>query len=205
MKNIRITNGFKKLSPADLLTRASFIKNSISNNPHFPSPTPSIDQLEESITIFSEATVKAETGDKQQIAVRNQAKELLIQQLHRLANFVLFAADNDEVAASSSGLTISKTPSASEIGLPKELKLKNGINKGELELSFRRVAGVKAYMYQVTESPVTADSKWHSDLSTISRNLFSGLKSGAEYSCRVAAIGANRQVVFSEVVSRIAL
>ena len=93
----------------------------------------------------------------------------------------------------------------SEIGLPQNLKLKSGLNKGELELSFPRVAGVKAYMYQLTESPATADSNWHSDLSTISKNVFKGLQSGKEYCCRVAAIGANRQVVYSDVVSRIAL
>jgi len=89
MKNFRITNGFKKLANAELLGKASAIKNCLTNNLHFPSPVPSLAQLEEAINSFSGAVQKAESGDKQAIAVRNQQKEVLVKLLHRLGNYVL--------------------------------------------------------------------------------------------------------------------
>ena len=127
-------------------------------------------------------------------------------QLHLLGNFVLHMSGNNEVVATSSGFNISKTPEPRPaITIPEGLVLKNGLNKGELDLKFERVAGARSYLYEITPGPVTGQSQWQSVMSTVSKNLFAGLESGKEYSCRVAAVGVKKQVVYSDVVSRIVL
>ena len=47
---------------------------------------------------------QAEGGNKQDVAVKNQDRQTLIDQLHLLGNYVLFTAGGNEVIATSSGL-----------------------------------------------------------------------------------------------------
>ena len=88
---------------------------------------------------------------------------------------------------------------------PEGLVLKEGDNRGDLKLKLKKVKGARAYMYQIAASPLTAGSKWESSLSTVTSKTFTGLESGKEYNCRVAAVGKNEQVIYSDTVSRIAL
>ena len=67
------------------------------------------------------------------------------------------------------------------------------------------MAGATAYVYEITPSPLTEQSAWESSMNTVSKKMFTALESGKEYNCRVAAVGIKEQVVYSEVVSRIAL
>ncbi len=207
MKIFRITNGFDRMTDAYLLVRASFIRDSIAANPSaFPTPSPTLADIGENVADFQTAVHKAETGNRQDIAVKNDLRQALINQLHLLGNYVLFTAAGDEVIATSSGFNISKQPAPRPaITNPDGLSLKNGINRGELELSFKRVAGANAYLYEITPSPITDNSNWETVMTTITKNLFDGLESGKEYNCRVAAIGVKQQMAYSNVVSRIAL
>lgn len=206
MKFFRITNGFTEMTDAYLLVRAGVISNSIGGNANFPTPSPSLQDVNTTISSFSAAVEAAESGDRQAVAFKNQVRETLIMQLHLLGNYVLFTAANDEVKAQSSGFHISKMPQPSPaLTSPQGLELTNGVNKGELKLRFKKVPGAKAYLYEITRSPVTAESKWESMLATVCKNQFAGLESGQEYSCRVAAIGVKKQVAYSDVVARIAL
>ncbi|HUC80210.1 MAG TPA: hypothetical protein VMR70_04805 [Flavisolibacter sp.] len=134
------------------------------------------------------------------------ARSNLVDKLHLLGNYVLFTAAGDKIKVMTSGFTISKVPQATlAISVPEGLALSNGANRGELLLRLRRVVGARAYMYQITPFPVTAESKWGSSLSTVCKMKFTGLQSGREYACRVAAIGVKQQEMYSDVVSRIAL
>lgn len=206
MRTFRITNGFNELSDAYLIVRATFIKSSLTGNASFPQPVPSLTDLGASIDAFSNAVQAAEGGSRQDIAVKNSLRETLVNQLHLLGNYVLFTAAGDEVVATSSGYNISKQPTPQPpITSPDGVALANGINRGELELSCKKVAGARSYVHELTPWPVTADSQWQSVPSTSIKNLFTGLDSGKEYAGRVTAIGVKQQVVYSDVVSKIAL
>ena len=206
MKFFRITNGFDRMSDANLMVKGLFIHQSMAGNASFPTPTPTLDTLDTTLTQFQNALQNAETGNHQDIALRNQLRQTLITQLHLLGNYVLFTAAGNEVVATSSGFSISRPPAPKPpIAVPEGLSLKNGLNKGELELSLKRVAGARSYVYEITASPVTAQSQWESVMSTVSKNLFAGLESGREYACRVAAVGVKKQLVYSDVITRVAL
>lgn len=127
-------------------------------------------------------------------------------QLHLLDNYVLFTAAGDEVVATSSGFELSKQSVPSSVIInPEGVALANGLNRGELELSCKRVSGAKSYVHEITTWPVSNTSEWQTVMGTSAKNLFAGLESGKEYAGRIAAVGVKQQVVYSEVVSRIAL
>lgn len=206
MKFFKTTNGFAALTDSELVTRSNYIVTAMTGNPHFTTPTPELADVIAAINGFENALEVALQGNRNDIALKNQRRNELITILHLLSNYVLFTAQNNEVIAKSSGFTISRIPQpAPAIVAPENLQLKSGANKGELQLKFKKVAGARAYMYEITPGPVTPESKWVSLLDTVAKQTFTGLQSGTEYYCRVAAIGIKRQVVYSGTVSRVAL
>lgn len=206
MKNLRMKNGFNRLGDADLCVKAGAILTSLTDNPHFPAPYPSLTEVADTLTAYSTAVQKAADKGLQQIAEKNQLKGVLISQLHNLSNYVLHCAAGNAAVAITSGFTIGRPRQLRPpLTVPENLVLTNGISRGELLLKLKRVANVQGYLYEITPHPSTTESEWERNLSTVSKFLFTGLVSGKEYCCRVAAIGIKEQVVYSEVVSRIAL
>ena len=157
MRLFKITNGFDQMTDAYLIVRASTIKSSIIAHPnYFPDPTPTMGDLGGTITAFTLAVEKAEGGDRQLIAMKNAIRQTLIDNLHLLGNFVLFAAGGNEVIGRASTFNISKQPAPRPaLTVPQGLVLSNGLNKGELQLKFKQVAGAKAYVYEIALSPLT--------------------------------------------------
>lgn len=207
MRLFKITNGFDQMIDALLLVRAKNIRAGVANHAdYFPSPSPSMNAIDDSITAFTAALLAAEGGNRLKVAEKAAARQTLITNLHLLGNYVLYRAEGNEVIAKSSNFNISRQPTPRpSLTVPQGLALSNGLNKGELKLKFKRVAGATAYLYEITPSPVTEDSVWDSSMNTVSKKMFAGLESGKEYNCRVAAIGIKEQVIYSEAVSRIAL
>jgi hypothetical protein len=138
------------------------------------------------------------------VAIKNQRRDELIEQLHLMGNYVLYTCAGDRVMAISSGYSIAKTPSpAPEVTKAENQKLDEGINSGQLSYSFEKVPGARSYVYQATQEPLTENSMWSSEMGTKRRFLFSGLESGKRYWVRVAAVGIGGQTVYSDPLSRI--
>jgi len=186
--------------------RARNIHTSMTGNANFQTPSPSLTDLNAAITAFEASVDAADGGSRQEIAVKNQNKEILINVLHLLGNYVLFTSVNNEVVATSSGYKVGKQPlPAPPLTKPEQPVLVNGLNRGELELSCKAVKGAKSYVHEITATPVTTASVWKPITATRSKFMFTGLESGKEYGCRVAAIGVRQQMVYSDVVTRIAV
>jgi hypothetical protein len=206
MKQLKVVNGFTEMSNERLLVKATLINTSMAGNPAFPTPVPSLTDLAGAIGLFQADVLAAEGGDKLAIAERDQQRDVLVNVLHLLGNYVLFTSAGDEVKAKSSGFGIGKIPApAPPMTTPTGLELKNGVNKGELKLRFRRVLGARSYRYDITPGPLTQNNVWESSSGTIAKKQFSGLESGKEYYCRVVAIGIKDQEVISDAVSRFAV
>lgn len=206
MERIKMKNGFARLGDAALLLKANIILKAMTANPHFPSPSPTLAEVTDTSTAYALAVELAANGGRQQIAEKNQLKAALIGQLQLLSHYVLYCAAGDVAVAVGSGFAISAPRSARPpLTAPAGLVLTNGLNRGELLLKQRRVPNVLSYQYQITPHPMTPESQWHSVDCTQSKYLFKGLESGKEYCCRVIAVGAKRQLTYSEAVSRIAL
>ena len=73
--------------------------------------------------------------------------------------------------------------------------------RGQAALRVKKVSGAKVYMYQYTKVQPADESVWLSVGSSDREHTFTDLESGVRYWFRVVAIGINKQVAFSPVVT----
>lgn len=204
MSILRITNGFPKLSDSKLLSRSAQINLAMTGNANFPTPTPTLAALQTALTEFESALAKATTGSELDKAIKNDRRQELIDLLHALGNYVLFTVSGDRTKAVSSGFGIAKQPEPlPPITKPENLQVTEGLNAGELVIKFKRVLGARCYMIQYAEDTTTGELMWQSQTTTTSRYTLKQLQSGKKYQVRIAVVGTNGQLVYSDAVTRI--
>jgi hypothetical protein len=204
MTILRITNGFNRMSDDYLLGRADNIHVSMMGNENFTTPTPTMAALATSIGDFRLAVSKAENGSELDVAVKNDKRNELIDLLHSLGNYVLFTVDGDRTKAISSGFRIAKEPSPMPpITKPENLQVAEGINAGELNIKFKRVIGARSYMIQFAEETTSGAPVWQSQTCTTSKFTLKQLQSGKKYQVRIAVVGTNEQLLYSDPVWKI--
>ena len=204
MKLLTIANGFTRQSDAGLELRATGIHTALTGNLAFPDPSPTLDDLESAIQSFSTALINCRDGDRLKVAIKNQKREELITMLQLLGDYVLFKSAGDSVKALSSGFSIGKQPEpAPPIDKPKNLRVEQGKNSGELVNKVNRVKGAIAYLYQYATDAMMAEDNWQWILCSRSTCNLLNLQPGTKYNCRVGAIGPREQLVYSDVISRV--
>ena len=96
-----------------LLTYAGSIAKSMTGNPHFPNPSPSLAALTAAITTLSAAESATLTRTKGAVAARNTAKATLVTLLRQLQGTIQVAADadaeNSAAIIQSTGVALRKT------------------------------------------------------------------------------------------------
>ena len=202
MKKINL--GFNRYTDAALLVLAQAILAALTGNAFFPAPIPALADLQTAINDYMAALSAAQEGGKTNVATKNARKQELIDLLIQLGNYVMLTANGDEVMLTSSGFPLTKERQPlPPLVQPEIIKLENGINSGELNVIITSVPGARTYVYQYTQDPLTDNSNWASNNSTLVKFSFNNLEAGKKYWCRVAAYGRNEQVVYSNAVSRI--
>jgi hypothetical protein len=204
MKQLTITNGFTRMSDDNLSVKASQINAAMTGNPSFVDPVPSLADLSDAIEAFNTALNNSRDGDRLKAAIKNQKREELIELLHLLADYVLFKSEGDTVTAMSSGFTIGKSPEPREITKPQNPRLLQGENSGELIPKVDRVPGAIGYLHQYATEAEMAQAKWTTIPSSRSKCRIANLTPGTRYFYRVAALGTKDQLIYSDVVNRIA-
>lgn len=201
---VRITNGFSKLSDANLLAKAVGIQTAMTGNTNFPTPNPTLAQLATAISDFQAAMGAADSGDRNDIADKNAKKTALITVLNNLGSYVVYTVQGDLDKAKTSAFDFVKpsTPSL-PLGKPSNLVLQDGLNAGEVLTTFDKAESARNYLCQTTPDPLTEQSVWQSQNSTVTKVLITGLPSGQKVWFRIAALGIDGQLVYSDVVSRV--
>lgn len=199
----RPLNGFESMSDPVLANTASIVRTAMDGNANFTTPVPALTALQAAIDAF-EAQLEQGRGSTYGSALKKEKRNELIDVLHSLGRYVDFTANGDEVIILSSGFSVTKqyAPKPPIQGIT-NLQLKDGLNAGEVALSFERAANATGYLYQFTQDPVTAASTWQSQPGTTSKNTITNLQSGVAYWFRVVALGVNDQSVTSLPVKRI--
>lgn len=202
----KLTNGFARLSDSKLEEKAQFIITQIGNNVgSFATPDPALTVLQDALAVFNEAVTAAKTGDRFDIAIKTQKKQDLVELLQLELVYVEYIAKGDPVILASSGFDLAKQPSPTpELTKPENLKVINSDQSGELIISVDAVPNAVSYLHQFSIDPLLKDSSWQSLTSSQSKNNLTNLTPGVLYYCRVGAVGRKNQVMFSDVVSRIA-
>ena len=202
---LRITNGLESFSDAKLLEKCNFIHRQMTTRSSvFPTPSPTMAVLGDACEEFQLALNKALGGDRMLVAQKNNQRQALIELMHKLSYYVLFAASGDRLVAMESGFSVIKEPTPVIITKPTHLKVINSDQQGELLVSIKRVKGARAYLHQYSTDPLLKEESWMSMRGSTTKCKISGLKPGTLYYLRVVVIGSKDQVMFSDVVSRIA-
>jgi hypothetical protein len=196
-----ISFGRNRFSDAALVTKAHYIIQLMTENPAYPSPSPTIANVVKATDSYESALSNASSGAREAIVLKNNARTELETVLHQLAEYVQITSKGDEATILSGGFDVKKKPSP--VGIldkPKSLTVKQGGNSGSVELVSSIVPHAQFYIFEYTPAPVTPDSVWESVVHTKHALLLEGLEGLREYAFRVAGGGTSNVRIWSDTV-----
>ena len=202
MKKKPLLLNFKPYSDSNLETLASLVVSSMMGNENFPDAHAPVHNLQQVTDQFFKAVTDAGTGDRVKISFKNDVKAVLVKQLRALGEYVISKANGSETVLLSSGFPLPVNNGGGKLQKPERFVVLPG-QIGEIILKVKRVAGVKAYVYQYTSiDPSNGESRWQTIFETKSKTVIRGLPLGVQFWFRIAAIGPGGDVVYTESLSR---
>ncbi len=202
MRAQKVTLSFRSISDSDFLKQGVFINGSMTGNPSFPDPIPTMAQVLAGVTSYSGWLSAASGLGRNNVAQKNKARLDLEGQLQQLGMYVMYVANGDAAILTSSGFTLSKMPEPSYISNPGNVTLKNGVTSGELVDSVKNVDAARLYFHEISETAPAEATVWTRSQSSKSRFVFTGLTPGKQYWVRVAAVGSGEQLAYSTVATQ---
>ncbi|RWU07720.1 fibronectin type III domain-containing protein [Pedobacter chitinilyticus] len=197
MQKPKLSTSHSKYSDAELEVKTAGVIAGLTNNPGFPTPIPTLEEIKIALEAFSISVVKAREGGKTETLVRDQKRKVLTDLLEKLALYVQLTSD-DEAVLSSSGFSLAKTPEP--IGI---LTKPQGFSvhpemPGTIKVMLNAIKGAGSYLY---ENRKKGEEIWRVTVHTKSNLLITGLESGVLYEFRVAGVGSDPQRVYSDILS----
>jgi hypothetical protein len=206
MSKPKILVGFTRYSDSALIVKAQEIITHMTNNPRFSKPVPAIADITKNCADFEASVAIAQSGSKTDTAIKNQKREVLENALGNLGLYVQANGNNDESTLLSSGFDLKKDKSpVGTLPKPENLKIMPGNGSGTLKVSVNSIDGADSYLFEYALMPITDNSEWVLKPSSKANISVSGLESGKQYAFKVAALGSNPDVVFSDIASSFVL
>lgn len=196
-----LTTDFVPYNDADFLAFARNVVFNMRNNPHFTDPVPPLDTIGELVNEFNDSLPDASMKNKVDISVKNTLRKQLEHQLGRLAFYVMYVADDDEVILISSGYNLTKKRAGNNLGEAGTPTLTSGISSGEIVSMIRAVKCAKYYLFEITRGDLTNESIWETHSCSRRKYTFTNLTPGQKYWVRIAVLGTGKQKVYSNPVS----
>ncbi len=199
----KVVKSFKRLSDANLLAFGNNVTVSMAAAIGiFPTPTPSLESINNALGDFAELIQTAAGRDKVQVQLKNQIRFELLMMLSQLADYVN-SITTEASQLVQTGFELNKVPTPVTLEAPTRMVLLDGPNNGELILKFRRAKGALSYLHQYTTDALLPEDSWVSIPSSTTTYTFKGLTRGTTYYVRSVAVGSNQQTVNSIVVNRV--
>jgi hypothetical protein len=202
MKTRKVSISFSNYTDANLENKAEHILASMTGNPAFADPIPTLAQLQDAVTAYSNALVAAAGLGKNAVAEKNKSRKNLEALLKQLGMYVMYVANGDIAILTSSGYTLTKEDEPRHITNPGAVTLTNGITSGEMVAAVKTVQGASSYVHEITTELPTNNTVWTSNVSTRSRFTYRDLEPGKKYWVRVAAVGRDEQIAYSPVTAQ---
>ena len=198
-----IKRGTSNLRDADLSVLVKHILEKMTGNTNFTTPTPTLAVITTALADYETALAEAKTRDKDKVLVKNLRKGKLKDKIHQLFDYVNLTGGTDIEVLDSSGFPLVKerTP-VGDMPKPEGLKVTLGDGEGIVSVRIKKVSGAESYVYQYIISPSPEVENWSVVNDPSSRILLKGLEPGTQYKFRVAAVGANGQGPWSDVITR---
>ncbi len=191
---------YKSWSDTKLSTETLRIQNSMTDNPLFPAPSPTMEVFGEAVGAYVLQLAKAGSRDKSAVAAKNARRVQLITLCEQLGYSASNTANGDVEALVSTSLPLKKKRQSVVIAPPSNFRIANGMNPGDLDLRVDSMRGAVSFKFEYTQDPPTATSVWVETVCSTSRCTFKNLESGKRYWFRVAAIGSKGQMVWGETL-----
>ena len=185
-------------APAVLAVTEAILR-AMTDNPSFPSPTPSLAAVSAALADLRDAEVATRTRTRGTVATRNERRAVLVGLLVRLKAYVQGVADEDPEHAGalieSAGMSVKKSAAPAK----PVFQVKPGAVSGFVRMAARS-AGDRA-SYQWAWSP-DGGTTWRAAPATLqARTVLSGLPSGSRCSFRYRAVTTTGESDWSEPLS----
>ena len=203
MKIQRLQLSFRKFPDSNFLTKGVLIVTSMTNNPAFPSPIPTLADVQNALDKYSSDLNAAGSLGRVNVADKNQSRAILEQLLFQLGLYVMFIANGDVAILASSGFTLAKDPQPRRLENPGNVVLTYGITSGELNSAVAK-GNASSFIHQVTDALPTDSTNWTSYPSSTCQFTFTNLTPGKQYWVRVAAVGNRKQIAYSTIATQFA-
>jgi hypothetical protein len=184
----------------DLLAFAKAVQAALTNNPHFPSPNPTLPVLAADIAAFDQAETAAASKGAGVATQRNAKKTKVVQDLRHIRDYVQGVGEtltSDAVSVvESAGLRVRKHTTRKK----QAFEIKDGPTSGTVLLVAKAVAPFATYYWQTS-----LDGKaWTSCPDTLkATTTVSGLTAGQTYSFRFRTLSRAGASDFSQVVTHL--
>jgi hypothetical protein len=191
------------LNSLQLIARATFVVESMTDNPAFPDPTPNLSAVSAAITALSDAQVAALDGGRTATALRNSRAADLRLLMKQLGGHVSSVAEGDELTIRSSGMGVRRPGEpAPEPDSPKDLRARISEHKGRVDLRWQPVPSAVTYHIEHSSTDPEVEANWKLvEVSTRSRMAVKNLPSGQVSYFRVAGFGTAGMGPWSQVSS----
>ena len=190
MTKAKVFIGLAKQTDPELSEYTRGILDRMVGNTRFPTPNPTLPNMETSLTDFNEAVIAALEGNKNETILKNQKRKNLENALTLLGSYVEDNSDNDPGILTSSGFALWSAPKKVDPATPTNLKLIDGPHSGEVIVSFKGSRAAITYLVRYTED-MTAGNWKLSDPFFKSKMTLQGLNVGKYIWVQVKALNKN--------------
>jgi hypothetical protein len=191
----------KKSSQGKLAITSGYVIYKLENNPAFPNPPNALAALKEILPEYQTALADALSRDKQKVAIKDKKKEIVVNLLNELADYVNAICKGNRTLLLSSGFDISENDTSLEPAIEK-LEVILG-ESGEATTRIKKVTGAIAFVHEYATEPPGPNTAWTSRGSSLSRYTFTKLTSDKRHWFRAVAIGRGGKVGYSPIVTRV--
>ena len=188
-------------SAAKLLQYADNILLKMTENADlFPEPDPSLAELDAAIADFRQAVSEAAHRDMRMVELKNQQQVVLRRVIYHLSLYVDRVAQGDVATILAAGFLPNKDAESAGPA-PKPIDFRVALRQPNTQTVNMRVKAWKpALVYQFEYRKVDGSDDWHRELRSKSTCVLRGLEKLAEYEFRVAYIGTDPTVTYSDTV-----
>lgn len=185
----KVSLGFAKLPDTELDNFAQAVIDAMTDNPSYPSPPVTMENLQASKDDFTAKMAAAQIGGPPDTEAKNTARQELLGLLRQVATYVQLACNNSMSLLLNSGFQAQSTNRASSpLERPGSLRIKNGAS-GDLVAGVTPVKNTSMYEGRIKEGEgAWMPSVFSGDSQHV---LFRGLTPGKTYTVQVRALGGS--------------
>lgn len=202
MKRITVVFDFLRLSVPAKITRGRNVIAEMTDNPIFPNPDITLDDLRVITDLLEVKYLAAQGGGKENTAMMHQVEAEWNDAMRKEAKYVERIANGSEVIIIGSGFTPSKQPAPAQ---RPEFSVEPGQKSGSVLLRRQAIKGAKAYIWQYCVNIMPeGDAGWTiAQVSSKASVELTDLTPVTKYWFRVAAVMSQETTAYNSPVMHV--